>query len=181
MTTFESNPTSTRLATLSDAPAICEIYNLGISSRLATFETRQRSPSDIEAWFRPDFSTGITYPVVVAVEDGKVLGFAAASSYRSRACYWHVAEYSVYVHPDHHRKGLGTLLLEGLFDACKERKLGKLISRIFAENAASRALCRKMGFKEVGIYEKHGKRDDDGIWRDCVVVEKLVYDYWDEK
>jgi L-amino acid N-acyltransferase YncA len=47
----------------------------------------------------------------------------------------------------------------------------KLVSRIFVENAASRQLMQRLGFREVGIYEKHGQLD--GVWRDVVIVEKL--------
>jgi phosphinothricin acetyltransferase len=50
--------------------------------------------------------------------------------------------------------------------------LWKLLSRIFLFNASSRALCRKHGFREVGIYEKHGKLD--GQWLDVVIVERLI-------
>ncbi|GGE34035.1 hypothetical protein GCM10007276_09240 [Agaricicola taiwanensis] len=50
----------------------------------------------------------------------------------------------------------------------------KLLSRIFPENMASRKLCEQLGFREVGIYEKHAQLD--GIWRDVVIVEKLIAD-----
>jgi phosphinothricin acetyltransferase len=57
---------------------------------------------------------------------------------------------------------------------CEEaERLGflKLVSRIFPENAASLALHRKVGFREPGVYRRHGQLD--GQWRDCVIVEKL--------
>jgi L-amino acid N-acyltransferase YncA len=57
-------------------------------------------------------------------------------------------------------------------EACRRRGFWKLLSRIFPENVASRALCRRVGFREVGIYERHAKLD--GAWRDCVIVEKLI-------
>jgi phosphinothricin acetyltransferase len=50
----------------------------------------------------------------------------------------------------------------------------KLVSRVFPENAASRALCRSLGFREVGTYHRHARLD--GHWRDCVIVEKLLGD-----
>ena len=50
--------------------------------------------------------------------------------------------------------------------------LVKLVSRIFPENDASRALCRALGFREVGVYEKHGQLD--GVWKDCVIVERRL-------
>ena len=48
----------------------------------------------------------------------------------------------------------------------------KLLPRIFVENGASRSLIRKFGFREVGVYEKHGKLD--GVWRDVVIVERHI-------
>jgi phosphinothricin acetyltransferase len=55
---------------------------------------------------------------------------------------------------------------------CERRGFWKLISRIFPENEASRGLCRRLGFREVGIYRRHGKLD--GEWRDTVIVERLL-------
>lgn len=168
-------PTRIRRASEQDSEGIVQIYNAGIRSRLATFETRERSAGDIESWFKPDVNTGKVYPVMVAVDGGeRIIGFAAASSYRARACYHFIAEYSVYIADDHKRRGLGTKLLEQLFQSCREQGIGKLLSRIFAENEASLALARKCGFREVGVYERHGRREDDGVWHDCVIVEKLL-------
>jgi phosphinothricin acetyltransferase len=56
--------------------------------------------------------------------------------------------------------------------ACEQAGLWKLVSRLFPENAASRALCRRHGFREVGVYEKHARLD--GAWRDVVIVERLI-------
>ena len=57
-------------------------------------------------------------------------------------------------------------------DAARGRGWWKLLSRVFPENAGNRKLLAELGFREVGIYEKHGKLD--GIWRDVVIVEKLL-------
>jgi phosphinothricin acetyltransferase len=178
-----SSDIRTRRATLEDASSIAKIYNAGIRSRIATFESRERTVADIAQWFDKDVSIGLIYPVVVAVDaaEDTILGFAAASSYRSRACYHFIAEYSVYVSPDHKRKRIGSVLIAELRAACIRLGIGKLVSRIFAENEAGRGLAKKCGFREVGTYEKHGKRDDDGIWRDCVVVEKILYPYWEDE
>jgi L-amino acid N-acyltransferase YncA len=64
------------------------------------------------------------------------------------------------------------MALEGLVKEAEDRGLWKLVSRIFPENRASLALCRSVGFREVGIYRRHGKLD--GEWRDCVIVELLL-------
>jgi L-amino acid N-acyltransferase YncA len=63
-------------------------------------------------------------------------------------------------------------LLEAFFSVCEDVGIWKLVSRIFPENVASRALCHKTGFREVGVYEKHAQLD--GQWKDVIVVEKLL-------
>jgi L-amino acid N-acyltransferase YncA len=64
------------------------------------------------------------------------------------------------------------MALGALIQAAQEAGFWKLLSRIFPENAASLGLVRKLGFREVGIYEKHGQLD--GRWRDVVIVERLI-------
>ncbi len=156
----------TRNATPDDAPHIARIYNQGIEDRVGTFETRLRLVEDITAWF-----DGV-HPIVV-VEDGATLvAFAATSSYRPRDCYSGIAEFSVYVERSRRGEGAGRLAMEALIEAAAKAGYWKLLSRVFVENIASRGLLRSLGFREVGIYEKHGRLDE--AWRDVVIVEKLL-------
>ena len=155
-----------RAAIPADAEAIGRIYNEGIEDRIATFETRLRSAEDIASWF-----DGI-HPVVVVEEAGQVVGFASCSSYRPRACYAKIAEFSVYVARARRGGGVGRVALEGLVAAASDAGLHKLVSRIFPENGASRAVCRAAGFREVGVYQEHGQLE--GVWKDCVIVERIV-------
>lgn len=112
------------------------------------------------------------HPVVVVESGGAVIAFAAAFPYRSRDCYAGIAEFSVYVDPARRGEGAGRAALKGLLTACESAGFWKLLSRIFPENAASLALTRSLGFREVGLYEKHGKLE--GVWRDVIIVEKLL-------
>jgi phosphinothricin acetyltransferase len=155
-----------RAATLEDAPAICEIYNQGIAERIATFETRLRTLDDIRAWFDG------AHPIVVVEEEGEVIAFASTSAYRPRACYAGIAEFSVYVAPEKRGRGAGRAAMEALLAAAEQAGFWKLVSRVFVENTASRALLQSLGFREVGIYEKHGQLD--GVWHDVVIVERLL-------
>lgn len=155
-----------RTATPDDAPAIAAIYNEGIEDRVATFETRPRSADDIRKWF-----DGV-HPIVVVEDDGEVVAFASTSQYRPRECYAGIAETSVYVSRAYRRKGAGRMALEALIHAAQQAGFWKLLSRVFPENLASRGLIRELGFREVGIYEKHGKLGDQ--WRDVVIVERLI-------
>jgi L-amino acid N-acyltransferase YncA len=157
-----------RRASLSDAPAIAAIYNQGIAGRRATFETTPRSTADIEAWFQH----ADRYPTLVLEQGGAVVGWANLSGYRPRACYGGIAEFSIYVDSQAQGRGLGRCLLEALVDAARDRGYWKLVSRIFPFNTASLALCRRCGFREVGVYEKHGRLD--GQWLDVVIVERVI-------
>lgn len=156
----------TRQAVPADAAAIASIYNDGIADRIATFETRLRDAGDIAAWF-----DGV-HPVVVVEEDGALLAFASTSTYRPRACYDGIAEFSVYVARAARGKGAGRSAMLALLAAAEQHGFWKLVSRVFVENAASRGLLRSVGFREVGVYEKHAKLD--GAWRDVVIVERLI-------
>ncbi len=69
-------------------------------------------------------------------------------------------------------RGAGRRALEALIGEAERAGFWKLVSRIFPENEASRRLIRSLGFREVGIYEKHGQLD--GVWRDVIIVERLI-------
>src|SRR3954447_11597741 len=159
---------NTRLATPEDAASIARIYNDGIDDRVATFETRHRTPEDILGWF-----DGV-HPVVVVEDGGEVVAFAATSQYCPRKCYNGVAEFSVYVARVARGRGAGRAAMQALIREAGRAGYWKLLSRIFPENSASLGLVRSLGFREVGVYEKHGKLD--GVWRDVVIVELLLPD-----
>jgi L-amino acid N-acyltransferase YncA len=161
-----------RLAVLDDAAGIAEVYNQGIEDRKATFETRLRSTDDIRDLLQ---ARGHSYPTVVALSvNDRIDAFAWVSQYRPRDCYAGIGDFGVYVHRRARGQGLGRDVMELLMDECRDRGFWKLVGRIFPENAASRGLCRSLGLREVGVYERHGRLD--GVWRDNIIVEKLLVD-----
>ena len=103
-----------------------------------------------------------------------MLGFARVSAYSDRCVYEGVGEHGVYVAGAARGRGVGRALLETLCGAAEQAGYHKLTSRVFADNAASRAVHRAAGFEEVGIQRRHGRLD--GEWRDCVLVERLLGD-----
>jgi len=156
-----------RPGTADDAHGICIVYNQGIEDRVATFETNLRSPEDIAHWF------GKTeFPVMVAEEDSRIVGFASTSSYGTRACYAGIREFSIYVHRQAQRRGIARMLMVSLFDAAEKAGCWKITSRIFPENTASLELCKSLGFRVVGTHLRHAKLD--GEWRDVVTVERFL-------
>ncbi len=162
----ESIPIAARPATLADAEAITAIYNQGLAERSATFETEPREVEAIRAWFNG------RHPIIVGVRQQQVVAFAATSSYRPRACYDGVAEFSVYVQRAARGQGAGRMVMLALIEAAAQAGLWKLVSRVFVENQASRELLRSVGFREVGCYYRHAKLE--GAWRDVVIVERLI-------
>lgn len=156
-----------RPATIDDADSITRIYNQGIADRVGTFETRARTVAEVRAWF-----DGI-HPIVVVEDDsGGIIAFASTSSYRPRTCYAGIADFSVYVERAMRGNGVGRVAMVALIEAAQRAGLWKLVSRVFVENAPSRSLLTSIGFREVGIYEKHAQLD--GKWRDAVIVERLI-------
>ena len=155
-----------RIATTDDAAAIAQIYNDGIADRIATFETKPRSEEDVRAWF-----DGV-HPMVVVEDNSEVIAFASTSTYRPRGCYDGIAEFSIYVAREARGRGAGKIALESLIEIAAQAGYWKLVSRIFPENHNSLKLVRSCGFREVGVYEQHGQLD--GLWRDVVIVERLL-------
>ena len=162
-------PAVIRRATVAEAAAIADIHNQGIAERSATLDTEPRTAADVAV----KLAVQGRHPVLVAVDvDDRVLGWAGLGDYRPRACYAGIGEFSVYLDRDARGRGLGRALLAALVDAARGLGYWKLVSRVFTFNAASLAMCRACGFREVGVYEKHGRLD--GRWLDVVIVERLI-------
>lgn len=158
--------TTIRPAAAGDLEAVVAAYNAGISERIATLETRLRTPADVTGWLTDG------RPFLVAERDGRVLGWARAGFYSDRCVYEGVGEHAVYVHPDGRGQGLGRRLLTALCEEAERRGFYKLTSRIFTDNGPSRAAHLAAGFREVGVQQRHGRLD--GVWKDCVLVERLL-------
>jgi L-amino acid N-acyltransferase YncA len=156
-----------RTATAGDTEAVARIYNEGIEDGLATFETEPRSGADVARWLDAGF------PLVLVEDGGECVAWASAPPYRSaRSAYAGVADFSVYVARHARGRGAGRVAVQALVAECEARGYWKLVSRIFPENEASLALCRSLGFREVGVYRRHAKLR--GEWRDTVIVELLI-------
>jgi L-amino acid N-acyltransferase YncA len=155
-----------RAARPDDAEAVARVYNEGIEERIATFETRPRASREILGWFDDG------HPIVVVEEGGVVISFANASAYSPRECYSGVAEFSVYTAGEARGRGAGALAMEALISAAAQAGFWKLTSRVFVENEPSLKLLLSLGFREVGVHEKHARLDR--AWRDVVVLERLI-------
>jgi phosphinothricin acetyltransferase len=146
-----------------DWPVVRSIYQAGIATGQATFETRA------PAWGKWN-STHLARPRLVAVYAHNVVGWAALSPVSRRQVYAGVAEVSVYVSAESRGRGIGRLLLERLISESEKLGIWTLQASIFPENRASVSLHQACGFREVGARRRIGKME--GIWRDTVLFER---------
>jgi L-amino acid N-acyltransferase YncA len=154
-----------RPAQAEDAAIVAGIFNEGVQDRAATFETNAATAQDAARWIAED--------VVLVVEVGDVVGWAKAGPYDDRHHYYDgVREATLYVERGSRRSGLGRLLLEALAGAAAEDGAHKLVGKIFISNAPSIALVEGLGWRQVGVHERHGVLD--GEWKDVLVVEKRL-------
>lgn len=138
-----------------DLEAIRAIYNDAVLHTTATFDTELRSPEKQSEWF---LRHGERHPVLVACDGERVLGWASLSPWSDRAAYDLTAELSVYVHPDHRRKGVGQLLIGEVLRAGQLAGLHTVLSRITTENTVSIRMHEVAGFLPIGIMKEVGKK-----------------------
>ncbi|KPI30916.1 GCN5-related N-acetyltransferase [Actinobacteria bacterium OV450] len=157
---------SITIAPLTEAHAdeVLAIYQAGIAEGDATFETA--APT----W--QAFSAGRLreHRFAAVGEDGKVLGWVAASAVSDRCAYAGVVEHSVYVHPAARGQGVARVLLQALIDSTEAAGIWTIQSGVFPENGASLALHQRAGFRVVGTRERIGCHH--GVWRDVVLLER---------
>lgn len=156
--------TKIRTLTAGDYPIIKEIYELGIQSGNATFETKA------PAWSDWDQSHLATCRFFATDAEGNGVGWAALTPVSGRCVYSGVAEVSVYVHPSFQGKGIGKELLRKLVAESEKQNIWTLQAGIFPENTASLKIHEQCGFRQVGYHEKIGKMKN--VWRDTVLLER---------
>ena|SRR5258708_4483448 len=159
-----------RNAAINDLPAMLEIYNEIIANTTAVWDYDPDTYEMREEWFRKKQEQ--RFPVFVAEENGKIVGFSSLGLFRAWAAYKHTVENSVYVAADSRGKGIGRLLLEPLIDAAKELNIHAIVSGIEASNKASIHLHKQLGFEEVAHFKEVGYKF--GRWMDLKFLELIV-------
>jgi L-amino acid N-acyltransferase YncA len=164
-----TGPLSIRPARVDDAKEIARIYNQGVQDRAATFENSYVTPEERYLWIvsRPD-----KYPVLVAEVKHTMMGWASLTPYSPRACYSGIAELSIYIERSLRGHGVAQQLMKSMQDSARAKGFYKLMGRLMADNEPARKLCQLMGWKEVGVHEKHGKLGDE--WHDLLLVEFMI-------
>ena len=156
-----------RAADRADSNAIADIYKQGIAERAATFDVEAVTDADVMAWLGDE-----RQPVLVAELHGRVSGWARVIRSAERCAFAGVGEYTIYLDREARGRGIGRCLFEALVTTAEAAGYWKLQGRLFTTNEASVALARRCGFREVGVYERHGRLD--GEWKDLLIVERLL-------
>jgi L-amino acid N-acyltransferase len=158
-----------RMATLEDAAAIADIYNVEVTTSVVTFDLVPRTVEQQRDWLRERSGA---LACIVAIDGGAVVGWASLSQYRAKPAYSTSVENSIYVHRDHHGRGVGDLLLGALVDKADEHGFHAVFARIVDGPAASKALHAKHGFEVVGVEREVGRKF--GRWLDVTVMQRLA-------
>ena len=150
-----------------DIPGITDIYNHAVANTTAIWNETPVDVANRVAWHADRQRLG--YPVLVATEDGQVLGYASFGDWRAFEGYRHTVEHSVYVRVDQRGRGIGESLMRALVE--RARKIGKhvMVAGIEAGNAGSIRLHEKLGFLQVGRLPEVGTKF--GGWLDLVFMQ----------
>lgn len=152
-----------------DIPRIRDLYNQGILDRIATLEEQPKNMEEMHQWFH---RRSPRYAVLVAEVNGEVQGWASLNPYSHRCAYAGVADLSVYIDRSWRGKGVGSRLLRALEEKAKENGFYKMVLFTFPFNHLGQGLYRKMGFREVGVFQHQGKLD--GRFVDVMAMEKIL-------
>ena len=159
-----------REAVNEDLESIRFIYNQGIEDRIATLESETKDLTYMLNWFEKHHGR---YKVLVAEEEGLVVGWASLNQYSNRSAYDGVADLSIYILRGFRGKGIGRRLLSALEIIAKQNNFHKIVLFTFPFNQLGQHLYRKNGFDEVGIFKNQGVLD--GKFVDVMAMEKLIW------
>ncbi len=149
-----------------DLAALTELYNHYVRETAITFDLEPYTVEKRRPWFGAFAATG-RHQLFVAEEAGQVVGYACTREFREKRAYDSSAETSVYLAPDFHRRGLGSLLYGQLFDALAGEDVHRYIAGITLPNEASIALHARFGFTSVGVMREVGRKFErywDVLW-----------------
>ena len=159
--------TELRDATQNDLPAIMDIYNDAVLNTTAIWNDVLVDLENRTEWFNARKDRG--FPVIVAIKDGAVVGYASYGDWRAFDGYRHTREHSIYVHKDGRGAGIGKQLMQALIEHAKGNDVHVLIGAIEAENTASIRLHESLGFRVAGRFSEVGTKF--GRWLDLTCME----------
>lgn len=164
------SPITLRDATAADVPEILDIYNDVILTTTAVYSEKPHTPEMRQAWFNERKQSG--FPVIAAVQDEKLVGFATYGHFRVWPCYRFTVEHSVYVHRDSRGQGISKLLLSEIIDHARKAGMHALIAGVDSENDISLKLHLQFGFEQVARFKEVGFKFNR--WLDLIFLELML-------
>lgn len=155
-----------------DVPAILDIYNEAVATTTASWDTRPESLAARQAWY--DRRVGLGQAVLVAEEDGRVIGWGSWGTFRDKAGYSRTMEHTLYVDAAARGRGVGNALLAAIIETARASGVHVLLGVLSHENETSMRLHEKFGFREVGRLPQTGAKF--GRWLDLVFVQLTLDD-----
>ena len=159
-----------RDASEADLPAIVDIFNSTVPTRLSTAMLEPVAVEDRVEWFHEH--TSDRHPLWVAEIDDQIAGWLSFHSFITRCAYRGTAELSVYIHENFRRRGVARALLERAIFDCPRLEITALVGLIMGHNAPSLRLFEQFGFNRWGLLPRVARLD--GIERDIVIVGRHV-------
>lgn len=158
-----------RQANREDVRAILHIYNDAICHTTATFDLQEKTMAEMEVWFTK-YEKG--YPLIVAEENGIILGYCALSPFREKEAYKRTVEISIYIGEQARGKGIANRLMERILQMSKERGDHVIIAGITKGNDISVKLHEKFGFTYIGCFREVGYKFDQ--WQDVLFYQYII-------
>lgn len=146
-----------RPAVLDDLPRLTEIYNHYVVNTPVTFDVEPKTVESRISWFEQFRPTG-RYRLLVAEEDGLLIGYAGTARFRPKAAYDTTVETTIYCCPNTIGRGIGTRLYSALFEAVRDEDIHRIVAGYALPNPASARLHERLGFKLVGIFSANGRK-----------------------
>lgn len=162
-----------RDATADDVPALADLYNAWISTRTITWTEEPVTPESRAAWLKTQAEAQL--PVLVADEQGEVLGFAAYEYFRGEGKwpgYRLTMEQSIHVRGDSWGRGVGRALVEALLDRAWAAGVHVMVAAIDSENVESLEFHERLGFVEVARMPETGVKF--GRWLTLVLMQRIL-------
>jgi phosphinothricin acetyltransferase len=146
-----------RTAERENLARLTEIYNYYVVNTPVTFDIEAYTEERRENWFAQFATTG-RYRLLVAEQDGIVIGYAGTTRFRPKAAYETTVETTIYCAPEAVGKGIGGRLYGELFEALRGEDIHRFVAGYALPNDASHALHCRFGFKVVGVFTDNGRK-----------------------
>jgi phosphinothricin acetyltransferase len=159
-----------RLAAASDLPAVVSIYNASIPGRMATADIEPVTVAEREQWFRGFEPT--RRPLWVYEHEGAIVAWLGLRSYYGRPAYHRTVESSVYVDPEHRRRGIAHELLDNAIREAPAKDIANILGFVFVHNQPSVTLFEAHGFQRWGLLPRICELD--GLERDVLIMGRRV-------